>query len=537
MAIPPPRRPVVRDSGVHYVGWFRCWLVSLFDDAPISGSCFVWVHNLVATIQLIVVSVAIAGILGLVTAWAASMLEPAGRWARKLFVASMVGALAMPLILHAAAWEATAGKFGWLPLTQTGSRSFGAFGGLVAAGWIHGLVGTAIVALATWYGTGAAPRSVLEQSRLDTGPVGAWWRLRLPMAMPWLVASLLGVAALAATEMTVVDLYGFRTLADEFYLFYAADPTTASVVMTCVMPTAIGGLFMLSLAAMRRRLITTASYQRASAIVEPPPRYVRWSAIVVTTAVSLLVVLIPVIGLVIKAGHQVQVINETVSVSWSLQRCWETLRSAPLLFADEYRWTILLAMLAGALAMALAWPLAAWGRTHRRAGRIIDAASLLLILVPGPVVGLAVVYLFQMDVPGFRALYQQTLVPTVLALQFRAAPAAYWIVRTGYRGIGDEVFWTAKLDVSWIRRVWWIDRPLLWRSLTAAFLASAVVASGDVPATLPVVPPGVSTVGTRLFGLLHSGARYQEASLALWYVGAVILIALLWLGRRSRRTC
>ncbi len=60
-------------------------------------------------------------------------------------------------------------------------------------------------------------------------------------------------------------------------------------------------------------------------------------------------------------------------------------------------------------------------------------------------------------------------------------------------------------------------------------LAAAVVGSGDVPATLPVIPPGVTTVGTRLFGLLHSGARYQEASLAIWYMLGVVIIGLIWL--------
>jgi iron(III) transport system permease protein len=52
------------------------------------------------------------------------------------------------------------------------------------------------------------------------------------------------------------------------------------------------------------------------------------------------------------------------------------------------------------------------------------------------------------------------------------------------------------------------------------------VASGDVPATLPVIPPGMTTVGTRLFGLLHSGARYQESALAIWYLLAVAAISL-----------
>ena len=49
---------------------------------------------------------------------------------------------------------------------------------------------------------------------------------------------------------------------------------------------------------------------------------------------------------------------------------------------------------------------------------------------------------------------------------------------------------------------------------------------GDVAAMLPVIPAGVTTVGTRLFELLHSGARYQEASLAIWYVAAIVVFVL-----------
>ena len=82
-----------------------------------------------------------------------------------------------------------------------------------------------------------------------------------------------------------------------------------------------------------------------------------------------------------------------------------------------------------------------------------------------------------------------------------------------------------------MKRVLFIDRPLLAGSLCIAGVAAAIVASGDVPAMLPVVPPGVTTVGTRLFGLLHSGARYQEAALAVWYLAAVLLISL-FLARR-----
>ena len=161
----------------------------------------------------------------------------------------------------------------------------------------------------------------------------------------------------------------------------------------------------------------------------------------------------------------------------------------------------------------------------------MDLTTIVMIAIPGPIVGLTVVSIFQSNVPGFRTLYQQTLMPTILALLVRAGPVAYWVLRSGYRGIDHSVLDAAQLESSWLRRMWSIDRPLLKVNLIAASLAAALMASGDVPATLPVIPPGVSTVGTRLFGLLHSGARYQEAALAIWYVLAVVVICLFWLRR------
>ncbi len=145
---------------------------------------------LLLTLQLIAVSVPIAAVIGIVGAWAASVLQSSGRSGRvlaRLFLLSMIAAVAMPLVLHAAAWEATAGKFGWWTMTQTGARTddsgvYGVFSGLLACGWIHGAFGAAIVGLATWHGTRQTPRSVIEQAQLDIGPVAQWWTVRLPIA-------------------------------------------------------------------------------------------------------------------------------------------------------------------------------------------------------------------------------------------------------------------------------------------------------------------------------------------------------------------
>ena len=282
----------------------------------------------------------------------------------------------------------------------------------------------------------------------------------------------------------------------------------------------------------RRKLIAT------NVDSETPPcddQQARKSVCCVAAAVAiligLLIVLVPLGGLLVKVGHDVEVAQGTLVGTWSLSRTVERLMEAPVIFAAEYRWTGIIAISVALSAVLIAWPLAAAGRQRRRLEVGLDLLTISLVLLPGPLVGLMVVRFFQIPVPGFSPLYQQTLVPTVIALLFRAVPAAYWILRAGYRGLDNQLLDTAQLDHSWIRRIWGIDRPILLGSLWGAGIAAAIIASGDVPATLPVVPPGVTTVGTRLFGLLHSGARYQEAALAMWYLAAVLVISL-FLARR-----
>jgi iron(III) transport system permease protein len=259
-------------------------------------------------------------------------------------------------------------------------------------------------------------------------------------------------------------------------------------------------------------------------------------ACAVALIVAGIVSVVPLLGLVIKAGHHVVVDGGVRSTSWSLEQFLQTVAWAPVTFAAEYSWTAMIAVGTAAVAVSLGWLAASMGRSHPAVGRWMDAVTVVLVLVPGPIVGLGVVRFFQWEVPGFPVPYQQSLIPTILALLVRAGPVAYWILRAGYRGIDDRVLATAQMDRSWVGRVWAIDRPLLKKSLLAASLGSAIVASGDVPAMLPVIPPGVTTVGTRLFELLHNGARYQEAALALWYVGAVVAIVLVWMrwGATSR---
>ena len=181
------------------------------------------------------------------------------------------------------------------------------------------------------------------------------------------------------------------------------------------------------------------------------------------------ILLVPVAGLFVKVGHQVNVDGEHVRTHWSLQQAVSTLAAAPSDFASEYRWTIVLSVLTGLTAMVIGWPLAAWARSDPRVRRGADIVSIVAFMIPGPVVGLAVVKLFQFGFPGSDTLYQRTLVPTVIALSFRAVPIAYWVMRAGYRIFDQSLMDASRMDGNAWQRMWSIDRRMLGSSLFIAF--------------------------------------------------------------------
>ncbi|EMI20693.1 amino-acid ABC transporter permease protein Y4TF [Rhodopirellula maiorica SM1] len=502
-----------------------------------------WWEPLLSTLRLITVTIVGSLAIGIPAAWAASTLSHCGRSGRgfaRAFILAAIAAIAIPMILHAAAWEATAGKFGWLPLTQTATRSWGGFAGLVACGWIHSIFGAAIVAMATWHGTSRVPVSILENASIDTTPLRCWWTIQLPLAWPWVLAATILNASLAATEMTVVDLYGYRTIADQFYLLYAVDPDLTSIATTTALPLAFAvAMITVLLRRVRARQTdyrgehsvghTASDLHTAPDLFEQPSLGVRIVAGLILTLCTLIMIAMPVTGLMAKVGHDVIVDGDQRIAYWSISRSVQELAAAPTTFSSEYQWTAMLGICTGIFAIFVAWPLAAVGRQHPRFESMVDALTIILFCIPGPLIGMSIVQTFTLPIPGFRFLYEMTILPTVLAMSVRASTIAYWILRSGYHGIADSVWLSARLELSLLRRCWQIDRRLMARSVVIALLTAGIIASGDVPVTLPVAPPGVSTVGTRLFGLLHSGARYQEAALALWYLGFIGLgIALIY---------
>ncbi|MEO9933015.1 ABC transporter permease [Rhodopirellula bahusiensis] len=480
-----------------------------------------WATAIATTIELMLVSAGIAILIGVPTAFCVSLLRP-NHWLVRTWTFFAFVTLAMPLILLAAAWEATAGKFGWLVTTMTG-------GNLGWVGWIHGMHGVALVSLATVWATRRISPVAIQQAALDFSPSQSWWRIKLPIAMPWIVASAVGVMVLASTEMSVADLHSVRTVADQFYLFYSVDPNTTSVLVSTLVPMVVGGIPTLLWFWLQRRRWQVASDWNPEPIDVPPQtkdvasRGTRVAASFAVAFCTLLLVL-PLAGLIVQTGHSVEVVDGVRQATFRWQASLRAIAEAPKLFGEEIVWTIQLALFSILLSLPLAMGLARLARSSRVAGLVIDIAGTMLFLIPGPVIGMTIAAFFRLHIPGLDWLATHTLVPTLVAVGVRSVLVAYAILRNAYDGIDDATWQAGQMDGSVTWRWWHLELPLLRRGLGVAALAVAIVSAGDVPAAMPVLPPGVTTTGTRLFGLLHSGARYQEASLAMVHTGMVVVL-------------
>jgi len=467
---------------------------------------------------------------------------------RRAGIAALLSAVALPLYLHAAGWEAAAGKFGWIPLLQTTASRYW-FVGSLATIWIHGVSGAAWVALGTAWGLARLPRPLLEMAALEAGRGAALRAVALPLALPVIAASGLWVALLAATEMTVADLYGVRSLADLVYLRYAYDPEPLAIVLACLAPALVAIPLLLLLVRLTHHRVVLrgggadpGDAERTDANDRGGP--LRRAGAAGTVALGVLLILgIPLSSLLVKAGWGIQAVSPGGAHGspiprwgWSGGRFLETLKEAWQTFGAEYGWTALLAVATAAVAVLLGGMAAGWADGSPRRTRLGLIAAVLLVLLPGPVVGLGMIELFHGHGAWLSWLYRATLVPTIFSQLVRAVPAAYLVVRAGYRML-DPAWGDAALadGVGRWGRLWRIEWPLLRGTVGGAAVVAALVTIADVPASLVVLPPSVTTVGTRLFGLLHSGVRYQESGLAIGFcVGFAMLLAMLAMLRGFR---
>ncbi len=432
--------------------------------------------------------------------------------------------LAVPLYVFAGGWSAGFGLQGWM--RWSGGKLWGVAwfgtplnigaGSLVAVSAIHALAAIPWVCLIISLGLVWAHRSQEEMALLEGG-IWHWLRYGvLSKLRIWLAASCLWCVIPVFTEMVVTNLYQVPTVVEQVYLDSsrgALSPWTyLAATLLCMLPIVVGGEIV--------RRNTPAWSAVISSIADHQGRALplgRWRGIVSLGSwmAVLLLVAWPILNLLIKAGWQPRFDGQgTTHYGWSPWRLLTTAQEALTQYVPELSWSSLLAISSTCVALLSAGGLSLW-LTGKGPRTVISVFALLMIAVPGPLVGMMIIALMNRSSPAWIGLlYDTTLTAPILAQQFRLFPLAWLLSQSIVRSVSNSVWQQAILDgLSRLKFVSCILWPQTWKLWLTSALVLAVASVGELSCSILVLPPGVTTLSMRLFEMLHFGMRHQDSGL------------------------
>jgi len=431
---------------------------------------------------------------------------------------ALTALLAMPLLLppylSAVGWMAAGSDSG--PVAQLfGSGLAGA-----VSSFLFGLPGCVLVLTTAFMPlvmllVAAALRAV--PSRLEeAGLTMARWptvlrRISLPMVAPGLLLGAALVFLLALGEVSVPPSLRYPVFAVEslsqFSAFYDLTAATAAAMPLAALTAAVLGLE--ALMARRAGAARAGGSRGGGEVLTVPLGRLRRPVAAATWTVAAGLVGTPLVILIEQAGGAGNYLEALHSAGDSLWR------------------GVALAGVGGALLAVTGFLLAVLVRERPRGmGAAVDAAALFLFAVPGAVMGVGLIVLWNR--PWANLVYAT---PLILLLGYLARYAAITLRlnRASLELAPEAPIEAARVaGIGWGRRLVWVVAPSAWRGFAAAWLAGAVFCLRDVGMTLLVHPPGWDTLPVRIMTLAANGAPALIAALCVTLVVATVVpVALL----------
>jgi iron(III) transport system permease protein len=354
-----------------------------------------------------------------------------------------------------------------------------------------------------------------EAALLEMPAAQVFWRVLLPQAAPFLLIAMLWAFLQAAGEMTVTNIYVVRTYAEELYNAIAASGIDQGIASE-LLPGVLGALALfftaLAIASQLARMAPVAGRGQRAGVVSATQRLI--ASLVLWSVLGALVA-IPLGSLLVRAGMTVQHSPDGPVRVWSGSAAMHVIAFIPWEFRDEFLMTLLISAATAALAVLLS--LAPAWRMRKGGLRLAWGFFVAAMTVPGPVIGLAVIWLLNRpDMPALIYLYDHPFAAPVMAMLVRALPLSLLLLAFGFSSVSSQRLEAAALDGAGpALRLWRIALPERIQVVAVAWLAAFAQAAGDLSCSILVLPPGTTTLQFRLFEKVHSGVEEQVAGMAL----------------------
>jgi iron(III) transport system permease protein len=391
----------------------------------------------------------------------------------------------LPPYFVALGWARVAARIG-----QSGSDWLFGFGGCVL---VLSSVFLPIAMVLTFASASNVDRRLEEAARLVSGWPGVLRRVTLQLSAPGIAFSLVLVFLLAMGELSVPSFLRFPVLPvlsfTQFTASYNFGAATAAAVPLAAI--AFAGVFVES-AFLRERNYRFRSTGQTLLISLARKRS---GLAIVVAALCFVVVVLPFGTLFADAFSP-------AAMRQALQRA-----GASIVRGITY------SAVAATILMALGFLLGDVMLRRPREQRILNFLTLALFAIPGTVLAIGLVRLW--NTPSTWFIYAT---PALLILGYTAQYCAVTtrVSLAGLMMIPVSLDEAGRLSgAKWGRRFLRISIPLSTRTLVCAWLAAYILCLRDVPIALMTAPPGADPLAARILTLMANGAPPMIASLCL----------------------
>ncbi len=467
---------------------------------------------------------------------------------RRTLIIGVLTCLFVPLPVWAVSWQIIFGE--WLPplALDPGNVAWRPWKlGLLPAAWIHAMASLPWVAGIAWLSLQTTNPALEEEALQTAGPRGLFRWVMLPRLAWAMIVSTVVVGLQVATEIAVTDAMMVRTFAEEVYTQMVVRNSGLGGAIAATVPVWFATALILAIIA--RWGLRHVQIPADSIRVVPRATQVRsFRATLLIWVPFVICVGLPLGALVWKAaGGGVQ----QPSFSEFGQRVEKVVRTEWATLLDS----LASAAITGVVTASLAWIACALGFGSARYRAVIIGLGLLLLALPGPLLGFAVkqatvelvlaersllrTFDLAPEFPPLRSLLydQPSPIPGIWVCVLRFFPLACGIMAVVMQRVPKSLLETASVEGRSAFSPWrWVIAPLTARAFLFVILATAALAFGEVSASKLAQPPARGVFILRLFDQMHYGAESTVAAFCLLQLVTTWGILCLLIGLKPDRT-
>ncbi|GAB6165347.1 amino acid ABC transporter permease [Thermostilla marina] len=420
---------------------------------------------------------------------------------------------AVPAYWQGIAWESA--LFGEHGVLATVAISGGA-----ARHGIFAVIGIQAVAWLPWgvlfgrFAASWADKSLEETTLLAGGRARAFRFVVLPHLSVWAMCGWAWSFLAAAGEMTLPARFAVRTWAEDIYSRFAMG-TPLSEALTASFPAmgvVVGFAVVMATSAEWKTLREDVSRPLVRVENDGRPSRLAWLA----WSATLVVLCVPLAGLTYRAGlffeehagtwqahwRAASILPRVVATNWELRHAW--------------MWSLAIAGCAAMVSVLLA-AATLWCFRYRDGVRTtLLFAGIVIYALPAPWLAVGWIELFsRAPWPPISWLYDHTIFAPVLGCVSRVAPIVAILWEAAWRTFPREQLRLAALHGAGAWDVFAAYSAARRGPIVAIFLTAFLLSMTELPITLMLLPPGITTVPVEVAGLWHAGIEERVAAVCL----------------------